>query len=243
MEQKLFFGKPENYQYDDILDLFSQSKINSIRTSSVPLVQYWKKTNQRFKSLKEMINLDSKRIDLCFEYPTASLGKNKSSMTDLMILSGHTKIAIEAKFTEYSKMPSDLVKKWRIEGNKENRAKVLKHWKGLLQGFTNGINQTKFEDISYQFLHRTASACKNCTEAIVIYQLFYDDRTKDYLPSYKNSLEEYSEYINPNNKLSFFIWEIEADQKYKNEMINSPFIKMKSANIYNFKDENFSKIA
>jgi hypothetical protein len=38
MQFGIRFGKPDSYDYDTILDQFSGTKINTIRTSSVPLV-------------------------------------------------------------------------------------------------------------------------------------------------------------------------------------------------------------
>jgi len=36
------FGHPQPYCYNTILDQFSGTSINSFRTSSIPLVQFWK---------------------------------------------------------------------------------------------------------------------------------------------------------------------------------------------------------
>ena len=90
-------------------------------------------------------------------------------MTDLMILCDDFKIAIEAKFTEYAKMKTDPIDKWKNNGDKENRLKGLNYWTSLISPFSNGFDNEALQQISYQFYHRTASACKDSKRAFVVY--------------------------------------------------------------------------
>jgi hypothetical protein len=243
MQVEIRFGKPDSYDYDTILDQFSGIKINTIRTSSIPLVQFWKDTDSRLKELFSKIPLSSGKQILCFEYPTkVGKGKGKSSMTDLMILCDNNKIAIEAKFTEYAKMKDELIGQWENKSDKENRKKVLNYWTDLIKPFSNGYESESIQQISYQFYHRTASACKDSENAIVIYQIFYDNETLKCLESYKNKLQDYAKILSPNDKLSFYIWEIEVVQKITDIEINDPFEKMKYQNIYEFKKTSLNKI-
>lgn len=89
MKNQLYFGQPTSLDYDLVLDMFSGTKINSNRTSSVPLVEFWRDTNARLQQLMSMIdrNINSDCVaSLCFEYPTKPKdGKGKASMTDLMM--------------------------------------------------------------------------------------------------------------------------------------------------------------
>lgn len=233
MNTEIRFGKPDSYDYNTILDQFSGAKINSIRTSSIPLVQFWKDTDSRLEELFTVLKLQAKKPILCFEYPTKSEGKGKSSMTDLMILCDDLKIAIEAKFTEYEKIKPDLIKNWKNNGDKENREKVLDYWTNLIKPFSNGYDDESLHQMSYQFYHRTASACKDSGKAIVVYQIFYDNHTRGYLANYKNELKDYVKFLNTNNNLSFYIWEIEVVQKIMDNNID-PFIEMKYHSIYEF---------
>jgi hypothetical protein len=243
MQLEIRFGKPDSYDYDTILDQFSGIEINTIRTSSIPLVQFWKDTDSRLKELFSKIPLSSEKPVLCFEYPTkVGKGKGKSSMTDLMILCDNNKIAIEAKFTEYAKMKAELIGQWENKSDKENRKKVLDYWTDLIRPFSNGYDNESIQQVSYQFYHRTASACKDSENAKVIYQLFYDNDTFEYLESYKNLLRDYVKILNPNEKLSFYIWEIEVIQKITDNIIINPFYKMKNQNIYEFKKTSLNKI-
>lgn len=256
MKLELRFGSPKPYDYEMILDQFSGTKIYTIRTSSVPLLEFWKDTEKRLEELFTKINIKTENPVLCFEYPTKpQKGKGKSSMTDLMIINGEdTKIAIESKFTEYSKIKNnpDAIAKWLKKGlkkgNEKNRKLVLNYWSELITPFSNGINDEMLPIIDYQFYHRTASACKETKNAIVIYQLFYDNETKQDLENYKEKLNSYVKALNPKEKLSFYIWEVEVNQEVKtleadNEnKKDSPFFMMKNMTIYSIKQSNLFKI-
>lgn len=235
MNLELRFGQPNSYDYDILLDQFSGTKINSYRTSSIPLVQFWKDTNIKLEELLRKLNLHDDNPNLCFEYPTKpQLGKGKSSMTDLMILSQNFKIAIEAKFTEYAKMKPELISNWINGGKKENRLKILDYWTSLINPFSYGYDNTSLQQISYQFYHRTASACKIQGKAFVVYQIFYDNATYQYLENYKRELMDYVKILNPNDNLRFYIWEIEVLQNIKDNKGKDPFEMMKSQNIYEY---------
>jgi hypothetical protein len=242
---ELRFGHPDSYDFDTILDQFSGTKINSFRTSSIPLVQFWKKTDRRLKELFCEIDLECDNPILCFEYPTKpKKGRGKSSMTDLMILGNDFKIAVEAKFTEYVKMKSNPISLWKTKtDNIENKQRVLDYWTNLIKPFSKGLDDLLLQQIDYQFFHRTASACKETENAIVIYQLFYDRHTLKDLERFKNELGKYIEIINPNDNLSFYIWEIEVNQIIKESKdIDDPFIEMKSRNVFEFMKTKFERI-
>lgn len=244
MNIELRFGKPFPYDYDTILDQFSGTKTNSIRTSSIPLVQFWKQTDLRLNELFEVINVTFGKQILCFEYPTKPLeGKGKASMTDLMILCDNVKIAVEAKFTEYAKMNSEPIDKWQKNtDNIPNREKVLAYWTSLIKPFSNGLDTNAIQKISYQFYHRTASACYRTERAIVVYQLFYDKETYKSFKVFKDKLKEYVITINPNEKLDFFIWEVEVIQKLQDNKGTDPFSLMKFQNVYEFLKTDLYKI-
>jgi len=79
-------------------------------------------------------------------------------MTDVMVLADGQAIAIEAKHTEPK---YDTIGAWLKKGrDRENRAKVLNHWRHLIEAVTDTrVDQTNFGSVVYQTLHRTASAC------------------------------------------------------------------------------------
>lgn len=127
--RNLSWGNPTENDFDLILDFYSGTKINSDRTSSVPLAQYWKNTNNVIAFIAQKIKLQSNSVSIYFEYPTKSAGRNKSSMSDVMIVSDKYKIAIEGKFTEYQNAEYESIKKWFNKSKPENRINVINHWK------------------------------------------------------------------------------------------------------------------
>jgi len=127
--------------YDILLDMMSGIRINSVETSTVPLVQFWKKAQEEvIPFLVSKIRIDVPNPQLCFEYPVKPRGgKGKCSMTDLMILSQSNKIAIEAKYTEYVKawgVTVETVAKWSEKtANKPNKKNVANGWWETIRPF------------------------------------------------------------------------------------------------------------
>jgi hypothetical protein len=247
MSFELKFGKPDSYDYNTLLDQFSGTKINSVKTSSIPLVQFWKNTDKRLTQLGKYLdlNLDQNDLQLCFEYPTVpGQGKGKASMTDLMILAGDTQIAIEAKYTEYRRA-EEKVEKWRTK-NGNNRQDVLQGWWDMIANFRT-VPNTNDPSIAYQFLHRTASACKGAKkdvqQAIVVYQIFHDTNPQPYLDRFKKRLQKYVNIIKPeDSKLKFYTWEIEVIPPIPDKIDPNPFIEMKTKPVYTFGKQDFNQL-
>ncbi|MDR0815716.1 MAG: hypothetical protein LBN37_08215, partial [Bacteroidales bacterium] len=183
MNIQMIFGKPCN-DYAAVLQHFAGTKTSSNKTSSLPLAQFWKDAATRLTALETALQMPLQNAVLCFEYPTApAQGRGKASMTDLMILSGNRQVSIEAKYTEYSKMRTKTVSDWLNKSDTDNRQKVLAGWWNMIAPFRH--NTETPDEIGYQFLHRTASACNGATQAAVIYLLFYDNDTQPFLNRYK----------------------------------------------------------
>ena len=85
-------------------------------------------------------------------------GSGKASHTDLMIISGESSLAVEAKWTEPR---YETVNEWLAKSsNGNNRGDVLTGWLGLLQKYSQHKLHTKdFSGAVYQMVHRAASAC------------------------------------------------------------------------------------
>lgn len=235
MNFELYYGKLGKNDYNTIIDMFQQNSINSVRTSSLPLLAFWKETNSRLKDLLKFLEIETtEKYSLCFEYPTSSGIRGKASMTDLMLFSDSKKIAIEAKFTEIREN-YELVKDWIEKGNEQNRKEVLAKWVDMVKPFSlSNLNNENLEQIPYQFLHRTASACDKFTYAFVIYQIFFDSETEKFLQRFKEKLKQAKEIINPNQKLKFYVWPIEVKQIIDESEKENAFEKMKTENIYEF---------
>lgn len=235
------WGNPKKNDYDLILDHFSATNINSIETSSIPLAQYWQNYQKGLSKLSSKLNTTFDNVSLFFEFPTKSFKSNKSSMTDLMIISDYNKIAIEAKYTEYHRSTYETIKDWYKKSKSENRLNVLNHWKEIISDFSNGSIDESSE-LAYQFLHRTASACyENTNTAYVVYQLFWDEETKTSLKGFEEDIKKYVAIINPNEKLKFFIHKIQITNKAKVKK-DTVFQEMKSKAIYEFGIEEIESV-
>lgn len=184
-----------NGQYSQVLhESCVHGGVNSCRTSSLPLAEFWQPDNLgRISAIlgAYLPGFDAERSLKIFEYPTEAIRGHvrigRPSMTDLMLLDGDWQIALEAKYTEYSRMPNETVEEWLRRENDGffNRRRVGQTWLRYIQdaNCTDLIGEQHFDDscggICYQFLHRTASACLKTNDQsgkkpVLIYQLFFD---------------------------------------------------------------------
>ena len=211
-----YYGNPaksDSWEYAASIFAAHES-VNSAKTSSLPLVQFWKNKGRGFsKCVNEFLRecglsaIGSEESSFCFEYSVPvnneSGAKGKASMTDLMILTSQCAIAIEAKWTECESV-YESIGKWKASGVAENHGKVLNGWKGYINTYLKGRVRGKItvtDDMPYQLLHRVASACyvamlegKKKT-ATVIYHLFYSneeecDKAKEFAKALENSVRK-----------------------------------------------------
>lgn len=241
VEVKLGFGNPEVQGYSVILDYYSGTQISSDRTSSVPLAQYWKAYPRRLLEIEHQTGLSLLHPQIHFEYATESLGNANASMSDVMILADGVRIAIEAKFTEFAKNGFQTIGGWLSTGNKENRRRVLDHWVNMIIPYSES-DLTNIEDIPYQFLHRLACACdKHPEHAILLYQLFVDDKTRSTFNEMLSVLTATKERINPKSNLKIVFQQIECRQvrHYAGDKLKNIFSDMKSdrGHSYYFPDD------
>ncbi len=246
MKNNYSWGRPGG-DYDTLLRSLSLTSVNSGKTSSIPLAEFWhpNRNKELREQLLKTINIapdtydDSNKI---FEYATQAykdgvegpaIQYSGPSMTDLMIIGEKMRITIEAKYTEYSKdshpyTPS--IGEW-IEGHptNQNRLAILNCWRRYIgldkyPDLVTAKNQDK--DFPYQFLHRTASACFNPNDEerrILLYQLFWDSTTKEKLGEFEKNLKNWAYLLKlKEHKLDFYIAEIEIDEDEN----NSPAIKL-----------------
>ena len=183
-EMGYFFGFPKG-RYSEVLQSMECTRVNSCRTSSIPLAEFWRPANLgKIGKIfaPRLKGFDPASAQKFFEFPTeATLNGRRSgtpSMTDVMVLAPGIRMAIEGKFTEYVEYPEPLINAWmsqkisKVLGDgwtpasyKAHLHNVLKAWIGIIRdaGCT-GIedDETFFAecmDVQYQFLHRAASAC------------------------------------------------------------------------------------
>ena len=197
-----FFGFPRGC-YTEVLGELARTKVNSCRTSSIPLAEFWQPANlPKIQALLDNVipdfNLEASLK--YFEFPTDAMLNGKKigrpSMTDIMILEPGVQIAIEGKMTEYVCYKEKTIREWLEEPSRgvdvKLRLDVLKAWIGCIHeaGCTGIANYGEFmrdcKDVAYQFLHRTASACnkagiKKGDMPVLVYQLFFDTNGKEHV--------------------------------------------------------------
>ena len=183
-EMGYFFGFPKG-RYSGVLQSLECTKVNSCRTSSIPLAEFWQPANlgKIGKIFALHLNdFDPASAQKFFEFPTeATLNGRRigtPSMTDIMVLSPGIQMAIEGMFTEYIRPKEPTIRKWMAQklaedvGDRWTPASrdaylrnVLKAWIGMIRdaGCTGIADDKTFfaecMEVQYQFLHRAASAC------------------------------------------------------------------------------------
>ena len=207
---ELFYGKPTRYSFEEVLDQYSPKELNSIYTSTVPFLNYWKTTDEAVRSLREALDLPSPPTTLAFECPTPSAGRNKSSMTDLMIWGNGWKVAIEAKYKEVGKK-YETVGEWNAERT-ANKSKVAAHWLELIAPYSEAkLDEKHVSSVPNQFVHRTASAChENPKTAYVVYQIFYDSSSQSKMKQFIDNLRQSVRVLSPKQNLRFAVNTIET---------------------------------
>jgi hypothetical protein len=237
-----FYGNPKSQEFSEIIDQYSLSGINSIQTSTIPLLQYWKNTDKCINYLFEKLGLTSDKIKICYEYPTRSYKSNKCSMTDIMIIGNNFKIAIEGKYTEVEHK-YETIEEWN--DSTENKKNVITHWIDIITPFLEPKEPVYLEKLNtfpYQLLHRIASACYDKPRfAFVIYQIFYDDNTSDAMEEFIKKLGNSIKILHFNKEMiNIFVLKIKI-VTFKEVKKEDVLHRLKTENIYTFGEEEIFK--
>ena len=287
-----YYGNPEKQEWSHVTDVFAaHESLNSERTSSLPLVQFWKddKLNKRVSSLEKLcpgVKLLSAGSELYFEYGVSvpiRFGRGKASMTDLMIISNQHAIAVEAKYTEVTKR-YESIKSWlnkNPQDNNDNKIKVLIGWLKYIfdaDGFTTNplkdwlkyifdtVGSTpnpkdwlkyifdtdgftpnpevrehisQIQTVPYQLIHRIASACavanKKQVLPVVIYQIFYDDDTREKASKFAVNLRRWVKTLGLKSDFRFYAIGVPILKgPKKTTKPNDLFLQMKKDDVYTF---------
>lgn len=243
------YGKPGKQDWSYVANVFAaHESLSSEQTSSLPLVQFWKKDDGFAGRVKEMqaklgnVNILTNDSKLYFEYGVSvppGFGRGKASMTDLMIISKNQVVAIEAKYTEYLNSKYEPLGKWLNESKSlDNRRKVLAGWmqyivkfggidisheKDTLTFVNRFVNEDGVNEIPYQLIHRIASACavaneKSFKAAMVIYQLFYDKENKEKMESFSRVLKKAICTLGLKNRIKFYVVGVESKYQKGDEI-------------------------
>ena len=265
-----FFGF-SNRTYSEVLRELSHTKVFSCKTSSIPLAEFWQPANlDKIKKVfaSHLPDFDPTTALKYFEFPTEAVFNGRRigdpSMTDIMIIAPGIQMAIEGKFTEYveykcqtirgwlAKKVAEADETWTPASRKRYLRKILKTWFGYIHeaGCTGLADDDAFfrdcMDVSYQFLHRTASACCKAdvvkgTTPVLVYQLFFEaDNTEhiEKMEEFKADLRRWAETLKLRN-MKFLIVSVpitnvpEVERRFPNEH-GGIFTHMRKEAIYKF---------
>jgi len=218
--------------YREAMCALAETNVNTYRTSSIPLADFWRPENlaEIGKVIgRRLPDLDLANADKVFECPIEPVlgGKvvGSPSMTDLMIRDGKCQIAIEGKYTEYAWGSCETLGEWLLKKPSgrdiARRRRIAKAWLAMI-GRSNctGLHSSgelfkECGEIGYQFLHRTASACYNAVECgvrnpVLVYQLFFDRDDAAQIEArdaFKASLRRWAELLKLKN-MRFLVMEV-----------------------------------
>ena len=269
-EMGYFFGFPKG-TYSEVLAELSRTKVNSCKTSSIPLAEFWQPAN--LGKIKKMFaphlsGFDPGSALKYFEFPTEAVYNGRRigepSMTDIMVIAPGIQMAVEGKFTEYVEYKDQTIREWFIvklaeadetwtpASRERYLRKILKAWFGYIRetGCTGLADDDAFfrdcMDVSYQFLHRTASACCKADEAngttpVLVYQLFFEADNAAHIEKmeqFKADLRRWAETLKLRN-MKFLIVSVpvvnvpEVERRFPNER-GMIFEHMRKEAIYKF---------
>jgi hypothetical protein len=189
MRTTLFRSGVPVASFSDLLDKYAVDEFDSPFRSTVALLSYWRQPEARLAAVAALLQISlGDASELHFEYQVpVQRGEGKPSCTDLMILSGATSVAVEAKSTEPR---YETVKSWLGGKTEGNRADVLDGWLSLLnKAAGTPLTRDKVENLPYQLIHRAASACHpEVANRWLVYHVF--SSSPDAATEYKADLAE-----------------------------------------------------
>jgi hypothetical protein len=175
--------------FSDLVDKYGTAEFDSPFRSTVALLSYWRQPDARLPAFASVLEVPlGDAAELHFEYQVpVQRGRGKPSCTDLMILSGATSMAVEAKSTEPR---YQTVESWLSRETDRNRSDVLDGWLRLLNRVAHApIARKKVEGLPYQLIHRAASACQpDVADRWLIYHVY--SSSPDAATKYKADLEQ-----------------------------------------------------
>jgi len=214
----LYYGRPEHSDYRTVIDQYSDSELQNLTSSTIPLLSYWKKCDTAVSQLLQQMNIVSaENAKICFEYPVSVTGirYTKASFSDVMYISNSAAIAIEAKRNEGE---YDTVRKWLSMGEDvKHRKDVLNYWLRQVEKVCDKrLSVNNVSDITYQLIHRTASVCSLMDDnrsLNVLYQIFLSrnkkstDKNKKRV-DYESKMREMVRIIGSQGRVKFWIHEV-----------------------------------
>jgi hypothetical protein len=154
----LHFDRTPVADFPALLQGYGASDLASPSRSTVPLLSLLRHRGLLWQQVLEELGMDAKYA-VHLEYTVKPpLGAGRASHTDAMLIAGGRSCAVEAKWTE---PPYATVHKWLgPDGGSENRKRVLEGWLSLLRAHAGrDLSVDDVRHLSYQMVHRAATAC------------------------------------------------------------------------------------
>jgi hypothetical protein len=169
---KLRFDREPVSNPGELLTRYSADEFTSATRSTVPLLSLLRHGGEVWREILAELGMPEHDTAVHLEYTVRSpQGRGKPSHTDAMLIAGNRACAIEAKWTE---PPYAAVQKWLgAEPYSSNKLAVLNGWLSLLQPHaTRDLRIHDVLDVTYQALHRAASACAAGDSPALAYLVF-----------------------------------------------------------------------
>jgi hypothetical protein len=193
---------------DDAVHLYDDGGLASPTRSTVPLLSWLKHERPMVDFVLRKVGMPA-LCNLHLEYKVKpQKGRGKASHTDLMVISGKSSLAIEAKWTEPR---YDTISRW-LNRKGLNAQNVLDGWLGLLQEYAQcPLQQAAFSNAVYQVVHRAASACKAGkipTLAYLVFKSSRDPKTAD-IQTIRDDLTRLSCLLGSPEQFPFYLVEVQ----------------------------------
>lgn len=205
MRTTLFRSGVPAASFSDLVDKYGDDEFDSPFRSTVASLSYWRQAEGRLPAFAALLRISlGDASELHFEYQVpVQRGEGKPSCTDLMILSGATSVAVEAKSTEPR---YETAKSWLGGKTEGNRADVLDGWLSLLnKAAETPLARDKVENLPYQLIHRAASACHpDAANRWLVYHVF--SSTPKAAEKYQGDLKELSSLLHPARLQVRLLW-------------------------------------
>lgn len=155
----LYFDREPVAGLDALVERYGTREFESPTRSTVPLLALLWHGGEVWKRIVAELGMPAGEMTVHMEYTVAPpQGTGRESHTDAMLIAGERACAVEAKWTEPA---YDTVEGWLgPEPRGTNRERVLNGWLSLLQSYaTDELRAEDMGEVTYQMVHRAASAC------------------------------------------------------------------------------------
>jgi hypothetical protein len=167
--KQVFYDKNPIQDFNDLVYNWFSSELMAPTRSTVPLLELLKSASLLKRIVRDFGMSGNEAFHLEYTVPPRR-GRGKASHTDLMIYSGCNALAIECKWTEPA---YETVEQWLGGDGTPNRRLVIAGWLEILQPYARRrLHYGDCSNITYQLIHRAASACAIAERPRLAYLLF-----------------------------------------------------------------------